>query len=108
MISYRRSTSGRAPTPELSRPSVLCNTAIIPKQSLRSKPGLKNGCPWETAVAVHNIPEGVIGFIVGGTAGLMIYITADEFIPYSYAGTNHRTLFSLITGVVFVILPGVI
>jgi zinc transporter, ZIP family len=56
----------------------------------------------------QNIPEEVIGFIVGGTAGLMIYITADELIPSSCAGSNHRTIFSLITGVVFVILLGLI
>lgn len=56
----------------------------------------------------QNIPDGVIGFIVGGTAGLMIYITTDELIPSSCAGTNHRTIFSLMTGVVFVILLGLI
>ncbi len=51
-----------------------------------------------------DVPSWVIGFIIGGTAGLMIYITADELIPNSCAGENHQTIFSLIAGVIFVIL----
>ncbi len=38
------------------------------------------------------------------TAGLMIYITADELIPNSCAGENHQTIFSLLAGIVFVVL----
>jgi ZIP family zinc transporter len=53
-----------------------------------------------------NISPQVVGFITGATAGLMIYITADELIPHSCAGTNHQTIFSLIIGVVFVIFLG--
>lgn len=53
-----------------------------------------------------NIPHQVIGGIVGATAGLMIYITADELIPASHSGSDHKTIFSLITGVLFVILLG--
>jgi ZIP family zinc transporter len=52
-------------------------------------------------------PE-VIGVIVSATAGLMIYITTDEIIPTSCAGSNHQTIFSLLAGVVFVILLGMI
>lgn len=48
----------------------------------------------------------IVGLLVGATAGLMIYITADELIPNSCAGTNHQTIFSLMLGVVFVILLG--
>ncbi len=48
----------------------------------------------------------VIGLLISSTAGLMIYITADELIPYSCAGTNHQTIFCLILGVVFVMLLG--
>jgi ZIP family zinc transporter len=55
-----------------------------------------------------NIPLQVVGFIIGSTAGLMIYITADELIPQSCAGTNHQTIFSLIVGIIFVILLGTI
>jgi ZIP family zinc transporter len=55
-----------------------------------------------------NIAPQLIGFIIGATAGLMIYITADELIPSGCAGTNHQTIFSLITGVVFVMLLGLI
>ncbi len=51
----------------------------------------------------QNIPPDVIGFIVAATAGLMIYITADEIIPNSCAGQDHRTIFALMTGVIFVI-----
>ena len=50
----------------------------------------------------------VIGFIIGATAGLMIYITIDEIIPNSCAGTDHQTIFSLLTGIIFVILLGLI
>jgi zinc transporter, ZIP family len=50
-----------------------------------------------------------IGFIVGATAGLMIYITADELIPSSCCRcTDHQTIFSLIIGVLFVILLGLL
>ena len=49
-----------------------------------------------------------IGVIVGATAGLMIYITTDEIIPNSCAGSDHKTIFSLLAGIVFVILLGMI
>ncbi len=48
----------------------------------------------------------VVGLLISSTAGLMIYITADELIPHSCAGTNHQTIFFLILGVVFVMLLG--
>ena len=38
----------------------------------------------------------------------MIYIRADELIPTACAGTNHMTIFSVIVGVIFVILLGLI
>ena len=56
----------------------------------------------------ENIPPNVIGLIVAATAGLMIYITVGELIPTSCAGQNHGTIFSLITGVVFVVLLGLL
>jgi len=55
-----------------------------------------------------SIPPMVIGFIIGATAGLMIYITVDEIIPNSCAGTDHQTIFSLLSGIIFVILLGLI
>lgn len=55
-----------------------------------------------------NIPEQIIGGIIAATAGLMIYITADELIPSANAGGDHKTIFSLIIGVVFVIFLGMI
>jgi len=54
------------------------------------------------------ITPGVLGFIIGATAGLMIYITLDEIIPNSCAGSDHTTIFSLLTGIIFVILLGLI
>ncbi|MGE5597765.1 MAG: ZIP family metal transporter [Bacteroidota bacterium] len=45
--------------------------------------------------------------VVGATAGLMIYICADELIPTSRTG-NHGTIFFLIAGVVFVMLLGMV
>ncbi len=57
-----------------------------------------------------NIPLNVVGMIIAATAGLMVYISADELIPTSCNKTNafwsHATILSLIVGVVFVILLG--
>ncbi len=54
---------------------------------------------------IRGIPLEVMGFILGATAGLMIYIAADELIPSSCrAGETHNTIFSLMAGVVFVIM----
>ena len=55
-----------------------------------------------------HIPEEVIGLLIAATAGLMIYITADELIPTSCSVNNHKTIFSLISGVVFVIFLGLV
>ena len=55
------------------------------------------------------ISNNLIGFIVGATAGLMIYITADEIIPVSCCKTpDHKSIFSLILGILFVILLGLL
>jgi len=55
------------------------------------------------------ISNNLIGFIIGATAGLMIYITSDEIIPASCCKTtDHKTIFSLIAGVLFVVLLGLI
>jgi len=56
-----------------------------------------------------NIPTALVGFLVAATAGVMVYISADELIPASCSKlTNHSTIFSLIAGVVFVVLLGAI
>ena len=39
-------------------------------------------------------------------AGVMLAISFLELIPQSCAGSNHRTIFSLILGVIFVIILG--
>jgi ZIP family zinc transporter len=55
----------------------------------------------------QNVSPQLIGLIIGATAGLMVYISADELIPTSsFKLTNHSTIFSLIAGVIFVILLG--
>ena len=55
------------------------------------------------------ISDSLIGLVIGATAGLMIYITSDEIIPASCSkATDHRTIFSLIAGIVFVVLLGLI
>lgn len=56
--------------------------------------------------AFQLVSSQVVGLMISATAGLMIYITADELIPNSCIGTNHQTIFSLMLGVVFVILLG--
>jgi len=60
----------------------------------------------------QNLNLDLIGKILGATAGLMIYISADELIPASCKKDdkhwNHSTIFSLIAGVLLVILLGLI
>jgi ZIP family zinc transporter len=51
------------------------------------------------------IPLSIVGFVMAATAGLMVYIASDELIPSSCCRvTGHSTIFSLITGVLTVIL----
>lgn len=51
-------------------------------------------------VLYKSISDDVIGLIISGTAGLMIYICGDELIPASACNSNdHSTIFSLIAGV---------
>lgn len=55
------------------------------------------------------ISSNIIGLIVGATAGFMIYITGDEIIPTSCGENNtHKTILSLIIGILFVIILGAI
>lgn len=56
----------------------------------------------------RDIPPGIMGLIFGAMAGLMIYITVDELIPSSRAAGDHGNIFSLITGIIFVIFMGMI
>ncbi len=59
----------------------------------------------------RGIPLHLMGVITAITAGLMIYISADELIPLSCCkdnGIGHSTIFSLIGGVLFVIILGLI
>lgn len=52
-----------------------------------------------------NIPIQFVGLIMGATAGLMIYISSDELIPSSCSKiTNHSTIFSLLLGIILVML----
>jgi ZIP family zinc transporter len=61
-------------------------------------------------ILFKNIPVEIVGIIIAATAGLMIYISADELIPMSHNQErkkwSHATIFYLITGVLFVILLG--
>lgn len=58
-------------------------------------------------VLYQNISGNIIGLIVSATAGLMIYICADELIPTSSCNSNnHSTIFSLIAGVLVVVVLG--
>ena len=57
------------------------------------------------AILYNYISLSTIGLIVGATAGLMIYITSDEIIPTSCRKiTDHTTIFSLIIGILFVVI----
>jgi ZIP family zinc transporter len=51
------------------------------------------------------IPKPVVGLLIAGTAGLMIYISADELIPFSCSvSSEHKSIFSFFAGVLFVTL----
>jgi len=61
------------------------------------------------SVLYKYISDSLIGLIAGLTAGFMIYITSDGIIPTACScTTNHKPIFSLIIGIVFVILLGII
>jgi len=52
----------------------------------------------------RTISPWLVGVIMAGTAGLMVYISADELIPSSAGKTSdHSVIFSLIAGVAVVI-----
>jgi len=56
-----------------------------------------------------NLSMQVMGLIVGATAGLMIYISGDELIPSSCCKlTDHTTIFSLMAGIIFVVMLGLL
>ncbi|UCD07074.1 MAG: ZIP family metal transporter [Candidatus Aenigmatarchaeota archaeon] len=58
----------------------------------------------------QNISMAIAGIIIAATAGIRIYISADELIPTSCsrrdARWSHSTIFSLIVGVLSVIVLG--
>ena len=64
------------------------------------------------AFVFKTISPTMTGIIVAATAGVMIYISADELIPSACSGLKgkwgHSTIFSLIFGVLFVILLGLL
>lgn len=56
-----------------------------------------------------SLPLSIMGILMGATAGLMIYVSADELIPISSSKLcGHSTIFSLIAGIVSVILVGLL
>jgi ZIP family zinc transporter len=61
-------------------------------------------------ILFKNIPVEIVGLVIATTAGLMIYISADELIPMAHNQDrkkwSHITIFYLIAGVIFVILLG--
>ena len=55
----------------------------------------------------EHITSSATGFIVGATAGFMIYITGDKILPTSFGkNPEHATIFSFIIGILFVIILG--
>jgi len=55
----------------------------------------------------QHITETLVGTIIGATAGLMIYISADELIPAAcHTGVGHRNIFALMLGVLLVVVLG--
>jgi ZIP family zinc transporter len=57
----------------------------------------------------RQMPGSLIGLIIGATAGIMIYITADELVPTSCSKlTGHSGIFAFIAGVALVMLLGLL
>jgi ZIP family zinc transporter len=55
------------------------------------------------------IPLQLVGAAIAATAGLMVYISGDELIPSSCCKlTGHSTIFSLMLGIVLVMLMGIL
>jgi zinc transporter, ZIP family len=65
-----------------------------------------------TRFFLQGMPPMITGFIIAATAGVMVYISADELIPVSCCkhgdSSSHSTIFSLIFGILLVILLGAI
>jgi ZIP family zinc transporter len=56
----------------------------------------------------QDLSPSALGFIVATTAGVMIYITADELMPYSCTSASHQTIFWLMGGIILVVLLGLV
>ncbi len=54
------------------------------------------------------VPIGFAGFMIAATAGIMIYICSDEIIPTSCCFKHHSTIFSLMAGIILVMILGLI
>jgi len=55
----------------------------------------------------EQITTSATGFLIGSTAGFMIYITGDKILPASFEkNLGHSTIASFIIGVLFVIILG--
>lgn len=58
---------------------------------------------------IPHLPLFLLGFMISVTAGFMIYISCDELIPLSCdERTNHSAIFSLILGILTVVMLGMI
>jgi ZIP family zinc transporter len=45
----------------------------------------------------------VLGVLIAATAGIMIYISADELLPNSYDEKSHAPIFALAAGILLVV-----
>ncbi|MBN1792221.1 ZIP family metal transporter [Candidatus Woesearchaeota archaeon] len=62
-----------------------------------------------TKFIFEQISPALMGMLVAATAGVMIYISADELIPTSCSiNSNHSTIFSFMIGILFVVMLGLI
>ncbi|MFH1294961.1 MAG: ZIP family metal transporter [Candidatus Aenigmatarchaeota archaeon] len=58
---------------------------------------------------LQSLPDIVIGLVIAATAGLMVYISADELIPTSCSNSgSHATIFSFMLGAVLVMMLGML
>ncbi|MEM4260009.1 MAG: ZIP family metal transporter [Candidatus Woesearchaeota archaeon] len=58
---------------------------------------------------LEKIIYSLMGFLIALTAGIMIYISADELLPSSsYKVSQHKTIMSFIAGILLVVLLGAV
>jgi ZIP family zinc transporter len=91
-----------------SAPYFYCTKKRVKSFLLSSSTAIPILVGYLVAVILYDqITASATGFIVGATAGFMIYITGDKILPTSFGkNPEHSTIFSFIIGILFVVILG--